>query len=188
MVGEPVTFTATISIVAPGAGSPTGTVEFRDGATTLAAVTVSGNAATFTTSSLAAGSHTIGVVYNGDGSFNGSTSAIITQMTQYTFHGFLPPLNERNTKQSGVIPIKWQLTDARGSFIGDVATVKSLLVGPVGGSLAAPAASGNTALRYDRVANQYIFSWQTKGLKSDDYTISLSLNDGSVHTATVTLK
>jgi hypothetical protein len=33
--GQAVTFTAAVSTVAPGAGTPTGTVTFRDGATTL---------------------------------------------------------------------------------------------------------------------------------------------------------
>src|SRR5205085_3126342 len=33
--GRPVTFTATVSAVAPGAGTPTGTVVFTDGATQI---------------------------------------------------------------------------------------------------------------------------------------------------------
>ena len=33
--GQAVTFTATVSVVAPGAGTPTGTVTFKDGVTTL---------------------------------------------------------------------------------------------------------------------------------------------------------
>ena len=33
--GQPVTFTATVSVLAPGAGSPTGTIMFKDGATVI---------------------------------------------------------------------------------------------------------------------------------------------------------
>jgi hypothetical protein len=69
--GQVVTFTATVSAVSPGAGTPTGTVTFKEGATTLAAtVALNGSAqATFTISSLSVASHTISAVYNGDGKF-----------------------------------------------------------------------------------------------------------------------
>src|SRR3989449_3321332 len=35
LVGQPVIFTANVSAVAPGSGTPTGTVSFKDGAITL---------------------------------------------------------------------------------------------------------------------------------------------------------
>jgi uncharacterized repeat protein (TIGR01451 family) len=73
--GQSVTFTATVS----GSGTPTGTVTFRDGASTLGTVPLSGATATFTTSSLAVGSHSITATYNGDGSFSPSTSPALTQ-------------------------------------------------------------------------------------------------------------
>src|SRR5439155_7590842 len=78
--GQSVTFTATVSAVAPGAGSPTGTVTFKDGATTLGTGTLSGGQATFSASSLSAGGHaTITAVYGGDANFNTSTSPNFTQ-------------------------------------------------------------------------------------------------------------
>jgi hypothetical protein len=79
--GKAVTFTATMSAVAPGAGTPTGSVTFRDGNTILGTGTLNNNGtATFTTSSLSVGSHAITVVYAGDGNFSGSTSATLTQV------------------------------------------------------------------------------------------------------------
>ena len=76
-LGELVTFTA--SVVA-GSGVPTGTVTFKDGATTLGTGTLNGSAqATFTTSSLALGSHSITAVYGGDTNDLGSTSPVLTQ-------------------------------------------------------------------------------------------------------------
>jgi hypothetical protein len=57
--GQSVTFTATISVTAPGAGAPTGTVTFFDGVTPLGAAPVSGGAAVFTTNVLTVGSHSI---------------------------------------------------------------------------------------------------------------------------------
>jgi hypothetical protein len=75
--GQSVTFTAT---VAAGSGMPTGTVTFKGGTSTLgtAALNASG-VATFTTSSLAAGSHSISAAYGGDANFAPSTSTALTQ-------------------------------------------------------------------------------------------------------------
>ena len=77
--GQSVIFTASVTAVAPGAGSPTGTVTFKDGTTTLGTGTLSSGSATFTTSSLTAGSHSITASYGGDGNFNASTSSTLTQ-------------------------------------------------------------------------------------------------------------
>jgi hypothetical protein len=72
--GQTVTFTATVAAAASGTGTPTGTVDFLEGSTTLASsVTLDGSdQATFTTSSLSVGSHTITASYNGDANFSGS--------------------------------------------------------------------------------------------------------------------
>jgi hypothetical protein len=78
--GQSVTFTTTISVVAPGGGTPTGTVTFKDGTTTLATATLSGGLATYTTSSLSVGTHKITVVYSGDTNFVGSTSPTLKQV------------------------------------------------------------------------------------------------------------
>src|SRR5262249_52318553 len=75
--GQTVTFTATVS--PQSGGTPPGTVTFRDGATNLATIAMSGGKASFTTSSLTRGTHTISAVYSGDTNFNGSTSANLLQ-------------------------------------------------------------------------------------------------------------
>src|SRR5205814_5810730 len=76
--GQSVTFTATISVTAPRASIPTGTVNFRDGGTTITACgTAALNAsaqATCSTASLAVGNDTITAIYSGDANFNTSTS------------------------------------------------------------------------------------------------------------------
>jgi hypothetical protein len=77
--GQSVTFTATVSAAAPGAGTPTGSVTFNEGGTPLATNALSGGSATYTTSSLSVGAHSITAVYNDDNNFNGSTSATLTQ-------------------------------------------------------------------------------------------------------------
>jgi uncharacterized delta-60 repeat protein len=64
--GQSVTFTATLT---GGAGTPTGTVTFNDGANAIAGcsgVVVTNGAAACTTSTLTAGAHTITAAYSGN--------------------------------------------------------------------------------------------------------------------------
>src|SRR5207244_3544965 len=72
--GQAVTFTATVSAAGPGAGMPTGTVTFYDGSTALGSVSLSLvnglDQATFATSSLAVGAHSISASYGGDANFS----------------------------------------------------------------------------------------------------------------------
>jgi uncharacterized delta-60 repeat protein len=76
-----VTFTATVSIPAPGAGSPTGSVVFRDGVTELGTFPLDGTfKAQLTTTALLGGSHPITAEYVGDGNFLTSTSASLPQV------------------------------------------------------------------------------------------------------------
>jgi hypothetical protein len=77
-VGQAVTFTATVT--AATSGTPTGTVTFKDGTTKLGTGKLAGGKATFTTSTLAHGSHSITAVYGGSANYNGSTSAALIQM------------------------------------------------------------------------------------------------------------
>ena len=78
--GQPVTFTATVAAKSPGAGTPTGTVTFKDGLSTLGTGTLNGSGqAMFTTSTLAVGPHSITASYGGDATFSGSTSSPLTQ-------------------------------------------------------------------------------------------------------------
>ena len=79
--GQPVTFTANVAVVGFGSSNtPTGTVTFSDGSTTLATVALNASdVATYTTSSLSVASHSITATYNGDTNFTGSTSSTLTQ-------------------------------------------------------------------------------------------------------------
>ncbi len=72
--GESVTFTATVLPVSPGAGMPTGTVQFFNGTNTLGTETLSCGTASIPTSTLALGANSITVQYSGDTNFTGQTS------------------------------------------------------------------------------------------------------------------
>ncbi|HEX4155446.1 MAG TPA: RICIN domain-containing protein [Acidobacteriaceae bacterium] len=74
MTGTAVMFTATVSRIS-GTSQPTGSVTFLDGTTTLGNVALSAGVATYTTSTLAVGTHNITAEYTGDSSDATSTSA-----------------------------------------------------------------------------------------------------------------
>jgi hypothetical protein len=78
-VGESVTFKVTITTVAPGTGTPMGAVTFKDGTTTLGSVSLTTGAASYTTTKLAKGSHSITAVYSGSMDDLGITSAVLMQ-------------------------------------------------------------------------------------------------------------
>jgi Bacterial Ig-like domain (group 3)/Abnormal spindle-like microcephaly-assoc'd, ASPM-SPD-2-Hydin len=83
--GASVSFMASVT-PASGTKVPTGTVTFLDGATTLGPGTLNGSgSATFATSTLAAGMHSITAQYGGDANFAMSTSmAVSTNITAAT--------------------------------------------------------------------------------------------------------
>ena len=76
--GSNVTFTATLPTNA------TGTVTFLDSATTLGTGTISSGVATFTTSLLAGGTHSIIAQYGGDTNYSGSVSTAVSQVVNPT--------------------------------------------------------------------------------------------------------
>ena len=75
-----VTFTATVS---SPVSTPSGSVRFYDGTTLLgSAVTLAQGVATYTTSSLAVGNHSITAAYSGDSNFSAVTSAVVTETVE----------------------------------------------------------------------------------------------------------
>ena len=76
-LAESVTFTATVN-PAPNTTTPTGTIQFKDGAGNLGSpVTLDGSGvAKLTTSALTAGTHPITAVYSGDTNFLASTGTL----------------------------------------------------------------------------------------------------------------
>lgn len=81
--GQSVTFTATVTVLLPGSGTPTGSVTFYDGAVILGTVALNAaspdDAVLTTTALTVAGAHSITAVYAGDANFGGSTSSVLIQ-------------------------------------------------------------------------------------------------------------
>ncbi len=77
--GQNVTFNATVSTAS---GSPTGTISFNDGASTLGTVPVAAGGASFSTNLLSVGPHSITANYSGDVHYAASSSAPVSQVVK----------------------------------------------------------------------------------------------------------
>jgi RND family efflux transporter MFP subunit len=81
VIGQSLSFTATVTAVAPAADTPSGTVNFFDGNTLLGTATLgAGGKATLTSVFSTLGGHTIQALYNGDGNFAGSAKTVTEQV------------------------------------------------------------------------------------------------------------
>jgi len=78
-IGTAITFTAVVTPA--GAGTPTKTVAFYDGTTLLSTQTLAAgsNTATYTTTALIAGAHSITAIYSGDTNYITSTSNTVVE-------------------------------------------------------------------------------------------------------------
>jgi streptogramin lyase len=151
MVGNAVTFTATVTASAPGAGTPTGTVTFMDQTTGTplgtAALNPQGDTATVSTAGLAAGSHTIVATYGGDANFaagsgtltqavNGSSAATSTTALSASAN---PAVSGQPVTLTAIV------SPAAGSGSTPTGTVTFQLDGNVLGSSPLAPAQGNAA-------------------------------------------
>ncbi len=114
----------------------------------------------------------------------------------YQFSGFHAPANEpvNRGKAGRTFPIKWQVADANGNFVNNLA-----LVGPItytytgascpgssGGTEIPAKASGNSGVRYDTDAQQYVFNWDTPPTPGC-YLLSVPVNS-AIHEAIFDLR
>lgn len=132
MIGQPVTFTATVGVASPGAGTPTGTVTFKEGDATLGAATLTGNTATFSTASLGVGSHSITAVYEGDANFAGSSgqqTLIVKPVNQAPVLTSATPMRTTRPKTPVVLSLASVINQGTGTT-----TIEDSDIGdPVGG-------------------------------------------------------
>jgi hypothetical protein len=190
ILGQPVTFTATVT---NSLATPAGSVDFVDTTTgiDLGTAPLSSGSASLTVSNLTAGSHVIKAIYAGQGILQGSSGSLAEQV-DYGFGGFLPQLNNKSVFRLGrTIPIQFQLTDYYGNYLSSLSDVQSVTANGItlydGATGASQGSTDGHGLRYDAAANQFIFNWNTTGLAAGYYTITLTLADGTSHSATIQL-
>jgi subtilisin-like proprotein convertase family protein len=171
--GTNVTFTMTVTAVAPGVGTPSGSVNFRIDGSVAGSGTLSGGVATFTTNSLAVGTHTVVAEYAGDGNFVGSTNTLSPVQVINT-----PPVAgadtiERYASQGVKVRLSTLLandTDADG----DTLTV----------TVATNSANGGTIT----VAGDWVTYVPASGFTNvDSFTYTIADGRGGSATATVTV-
>ena len=210
--GQAVTLTATVTTAV---GTPTGSVIFSAGSRTWGPVPVgSGGTATMSDSTLEVGAYVFKAEYGGDALHQASSGTLKTNVTVvsiYNFTGFLTPLKTAGTwssptasgtqKLGSAIPVKWQLKDAKGAFIGDLGTLRSLLAYPVPCGVLGPptgvsplflyvipgGATGGSTFRFG--SNTYIFNWDTtSGVKAGCFDLVVTLKDGTQKATIVKLQ
>ena len=117
--GQRITFSANVSVVAPGGGGPSsGTVTFFDNGTMIGSGALGDGPAIFSISTLAVGNHPVTATFGGNASFNGSTG---------TLTGTPQVVNKANT--TTVLT-----TSASPSTFGQSATLTATISPQFGGS------------------------------------------------------
>jgi len=172
--GQLVTFTASVS-----PSTATGSVTFRDGATTIGSGTLSGGRATFSTSALSAGAHSITSVYAGDASNNGSTSNALSESV--SSGDFTISSSASSLSTGGGKAVQFTLTVTPNNGFNSIVSfnMASNAAGPTASfSPSSLTGSGSTTVTV-----------QTTGATKDTYTLTLTGSSGALsHSTTVTLK
>jgi hypothetical protein len=171
--GATVTFTATLSAVAPGGGTPTGTVQFKvDGSSVGAPVVLVGGVATMSTATLTHGSHSVTAEYAGDSNFTGSSAGLGAAQLIDTppTTSILTISTAKNTPLtfSGTRAMQ-HVTDADGDLI-NLTGVSSV------------SANGGTATMMDQMIT---FTPLAGSTNADSFTYTVSDSLGAVTTGTV---
>jgi len=175
-----VTLTANLSVVAPGAGAPTGSITFHDGSSPLATVPVSTSGqATLSSATLAAGSHSLTASYGGDTNFKASSGTFSQQVA----YGICVLYDQTRSVNSGAtFPIKVYLCDVNGNDVSSSGIVLHATgitnVSGFAGPVQSPGnANPDNDFRYDSTlgpSGGYIFNLSTAGLTTGTYSLQFT--------------
>jgi hypothetical protein len=162
--GQAVTFTAVVAARSPGAGTPTGTVTFKDGTTVLGTGTLdSSGQATCTTSGLTPGKHSITAVYGGDSNFLASTSTTLTQTVQASAN--VPKAPGRMLDRGSAVPAAGAngqgLTPPAGSFVTAATGPAPVAAAPSG----SPAENAGRSVFVSRAVDKAAEGWGSAGTR-----------------------
>src|SRR5438034_338345 len=179
-LGQALTFTVTVSPVAPSAGAPSGTVTLQDGTTILSTIPLnSSGSAMLTVSSFAVAAHQITATYSGDNGFLGSNGSL----TENVSYAIRPLYDQTRLVPSGAIfPIKLYLGDASGNDVSSTAVpLHATRITSASGYSASMTSPGSAnpggSFRFEAAlgpAGGYILNLNTTGLASGSYTLQFS--------------
>lgn len=175
-----ITLTARLSVVAPGAGTPTGTIAFQDGSNVLGTGSISSTGqATLSTNSLSVGSHSLLASYSGDANFQASS----TTFSQQIAYGICVLYDQTRSVNGGAtFPIKLYLCDVNGNDVSSStivlhATAVTNISGYSGPVESPGSANPDNDFRYDSTqgpSGGYIFNVNTTGLISGTYNLQFT--------------
>jgi DNA-binding beta-propeller fold protein YncE len=120
-----VTLTAKVSSTT--SGTPTGTVSFIDGTTSLGSATLDNTGtATLTINTLTAGAHSLTATYGGDTNFTGTTSAALTETVQdfqFVINGGSTSSISETVKAGGTATYQFQVSPTGGTTFPSAVTM-----------------------------------------------------------------
>src|SRR5579871_5140611 len=173
-IGQTITLTATVN-----PPTATGTVTFRDFSTTLGTATLSsGGTASYTTSSLTAGSHTLSAVYSGDSSNGGSTSNAVTQSVTKTTTTLALSISPASTAPVGQ-SVTLTATVTPSSTTGSVTFLDSQAVLGTGNVAAGTAVFSTSSLAAGSHAISASYGGDSRDGASISSTIAYTVTSGS---------
>ena len=115
--GQPVTFKATVTAVAPGAGIPGGTATFKDGEITLGSVSLDvAGSASLTTTAVGVGTWAITVEYGGDSSFESSSGNLWQTVEDPGTWAWGDSYTWRISDATGIAGTGWDWLDIPGTL------------------------------------------------------------------------
>jgi hypothetical protein len=153
-------------------------------------------------SSLAVGDHMVTADWTSDDTCNyNDTSGAGTLGLTYMFIGFQQPINSDGSSifKGGTIPVKIKLSDYNGAPVTDAQAFvffqagTPTVIGDTQEAVSTSAATTGNQMRYDPIADQYIFNWDITGasIQNGTYTIWIDLGEGACgtqHTVIVSIQ
>jgi trimeric autotransporter adhesin len=184
VASQNVTLTATVSAVSPGAGAPTGTVQFFNGSTSLGTATISGGIASLVTTALATGSNSVTAQYSGDTNFVASTSpavpitvaATATSATAVTFSPTSPTYGQSVTLTATVTPVGTLTGAPTGTveFFNGTTLLGSETLAPGTNSSTASFTTSNLPVAANSITAQYSGDTNFTSSTSSPVTVTVS--------------
>jgi len=180
ILNQTVVFSATVTTVAAGGGTPTGSVQFKIGGSNVGApVMLSNGVAAINTATLPpgllpVGTHSVQAAYTPDSDTYTASTGSFQQQVTYAICPLIPQNPPFAVKSGATFPIKLYLCDASANDVSSSAVVVhataiALLSGASGTLDDAGNSNPDFDFRYDNTlgpSGGYIFNLKTTGLQS----------------------